>query len=167
MCSSDLSPAARSRSPDTRAPCQRSRSPDARAPCQRSRSPSAQPHRPPLSRTWAEVVRHSSLRSMAPRSPSAGCCEEFNVNTNLNSVFQSQFALLRMELHRPIADSIEEASRPLREEVAALKLLLARAGDALKPVVACDPGGLGLAPDRKSTRLNSSHITRSRMPSSA
>ena len=26
---------------------------------------------------------------------------------------------------------------------------------------------MGLAPDRKSTRLNSSHITRSRMPSSA
>ena len=28
-------------------------------------------------------------------------------------------------------------------------------------------GGLGLPGDRKSTRLNSSHITRSRMPSSA
>ena len=44
-------------------------------------------------------------------------------------------------------------------------------GIAVKPLYttedAGDPGLPGFAPDRKSTRLNSSHSTLSRMPSSA
>ena len=48
------------------------------------------------------------------------CCGEFS-----DSVFQSHFALLRLELCQLVADRVEEASRPLREEVVTLKLLLA------------------------------------------
>jgi hypothetical protein len=59
----------------------------------------------------------------------------------LESLLQCQFALLRMELSQLVADRIEEASRPLREEVASLKLLLARAGDSLELSDACAPSG--------------------------
>lgn len=126
------SPAARSRSPDARA-----HSPDARAPCQRSRLPSAQPRCP--SSSLAEVVCHSSLCPAVQPRPSPGCCEEFS-----DSTFQSRFALLRLELCQLVADRIEEVSRPLREEVATLKLLLAGVDGPSHPAKACDSDGLGL-----------------------
>jgi hypothetical protein len=82
-----------SRSSDTRA-CP----PDAPAPCQRSRSPSVRPSRPSLSRSWAEVVCHSPLNAaVSPRS-SPRCCEEFSVNTSLDSLIQSHVALMHMQL---------------------------------------------------------------------
>ena len=46
-----------------------------------------------------------------------------------------------MELAQFVANSVEEASRPLREEVASLKLLLARVGVSLEPADACSSGG--------------------------
>lgn len=84
---------------------------------------------------------HSSLRAAVQPRPSPRCCEEFD-----DSVFQSHFALLRMEIRQLVVDCIEEASRPLREEVAALKLLLARVGDSLQPTEECASGGVGLTP---------------------
>jgi hypothetical protein len=56
---------------------------------------------------------------------------------------------MRMELLQLVDVRVEEASRPLREEVAALKLLLARVGDSLE-------GGLGLTPMQASFPLDSS-----------
>jgi hypothetical protein len=70
----------------------------------------------------------------------------FNVNGILDSLFQSQFALMRMELLQLVDVHVEEASRPLREDVAALKLLLSRIGDSLDLLEACTSSGLGLAP---------------------
>ena len=52
----------------------------------------------------------------------------------------------------------------MRREYEMTKEQLDRILEASKPVVYMVIGGI---PDRKSTRLNSSHITRSRMPSSA
>ena len=46
---------------------------------------------------------------------------------------------------------VEEASRPLREEVAALKLVLARVGDSLESTEACTSGGLGIAPTEEAS----------------
>ena len=50
-----------------------------------------------------------------------------------------------------------------------LKDILKQAHDKIKGVHAAktEAGSLGKDPDRKSTRLNSSHIPLSRMPSSA
>jgi hypothetical protein len=45
-----------------------------------------------------------------------------------------------MELLQLVDVRVEEASRPLREEVAALKLMLARVGDSLEPTEACTYG---------------------------
>jgi hypothetical protein len=73
----------------------------------------------------------------------------------LDSVFKSQFALLRMELLQLVANHIEEVSRPLRDEVAALKLLLARIGDSLGSLEACTSRGLGLTPSLASFPLDS------------
>ena len=42
-----------------------------------------------------------------------------------------------------------------------------RVGEAHEPVFHAELDGIGLGVDRKSTRLNSSHHTTSRMPSSA
>jgi hypothetical protein len=50
---------------------------------------------------------------------------------------------------------VEEVSHPLREEVAALKLLLARAGDSLEPTEACTSGVLGIALAQASLPLDS------------
>jgi hypothetical protein len=50
----------------------------------------------------------------------------------LDSLLQSQVALMRMELLQLVDVHIEEACRPLREEVATLKLLLVRVGDSLE-----------------------------------
>jgi hypothetical protein len=102
-------PAARSCSLDTRA-C----STDAHAPRQQSRSPSAQPRRPLLSRSWAEVVGHSSVLAVVPPIPSPRCCEEFSVNTSLDSLFQSQIALIRMELLQLVDVRVEEVCRLIR-----------------------------------------------------
>jgi hypothetical protein len=88
-----LFPAARSRSPDTRA-----RSPDVRSPCQQIHSVCAQPRRSSASRSWAEVVCHSSLRAATPPGLSPRGCEEFNVNACLESLVQSHVALMRMQL---------------------------------------------------------------------
>jgi hypothetical protein len=60
-----------------------------------------------------------------------------------------------MELLQLIDVRVEEASRPLREEVATLKLLLARAGDSVEPTEECTSGGLGVAPKRASIPLES------------
>jgi hypothetical protein len=68
-------------------------------------------------------VRHSSLHAAVPPRPSLRCCDDFNVNARLDSFFESQVALMRMELLQLVDVRMEEASRPLREEVATLKLL--------------------------------------------
>ena len=44
---------------------------------------------------------------------------------------------------------------------------LAAAGQKIWQILPLSPTGYGDSPDRKSTRLNSSHKTESRMPSSA
>jgi hypothetical protein len=88
----------------------------------------ALPPRPSPTQTWADVVRHSSSPAAVTPRPSPRCCEESNVNGRLDSLFQSQVALMRMELLQLVDVRVEEASRPLREEVAALKLLLAHVG---------------------------------------
>lgn len=128
------------------------RSPVASAHCQRSHSPSAQPRRPSSPRSWVEVVDHSAV---APR-PSPTSCEQFKINATLDSLFQSQVALMRMELLQLVDVRVEETSRPLREEVAALKLLLACAGVSVEPTEACPSVGLGLAKAQASVALDSS-----------
>jgi hypothetical protein len=50
---------------------------------------------------------------------------------------------MRMELLQLIKVCVEEASRPLYEEVAALKLLLERVGDSLESSEGFTHGGLG------------------------
>jgi hypothetical protein len=91
-------------------------------------------------------VRHSLLRATVPSRSSPRCGEEFSGNASLDSLLQSQIALMRMELHQLVDVHVEEACRPLRKEVATLKLLLARVGDSLDPTEACTSGGPGLAP---------------------
>uniref|UniRef100_A0ACD5VXY3 Uncharacterized protein n=1 Tax=Avena sativa TaxID=4498 RepID=A0ACD5VXY3_AVESA len=134
----------------TRAP-----SPVARAPCQQSCSPFAQPRRPSSPRSWAEIVGHSSVIDVVPPSPSTSCCEQFKVNAALDSLFQSQVTLMRMELLQLVDVRIEEVCRPLREEVAALKLLVRGAG-SLEPMEACPFDGLVHAGAQDSTVLDSS-----------
>jgi hypothetical protein len=63
----------------------------------------------------------------------------------LDSLFQSKVALMRLELLQLVDVRVEEASRPLREELAALNLLLARAGDSSEPMKACTSCGPELA----------------------
>jgi hypothetical protein len=123
---------------------------DACSPCQRSRSLSVQPRRPSSSRSWAGIVHHSSLPAAVPPRPSPRCCEEVNVSGTSDSLFQSQVALVRMELLQLVDARVEEPSRPFREEVVALKLLLARVGDSLELT-----GGLGHAPVQASFPLDS------------
>ena len=108
---------------------------------------------------------HSSLRAAKPPRPSPRGCAEFNVNANLDSVFQSQFALLRMEFLQLVAVRIEEVARPLREEVATLKLLLAHVGVSLEPAKSCASRGLELAPaspldsiEQKSSVVEVEHL---------
>jgi hypothetical protein len=60
-----------------------------------------------------------------------------------------------MELLQLVANHIEEVSRPLRDEVASLKLLLVRIGDSLGSSEACTSCGLGLAPSLASFPLDS------------
>jgi hypothetical protein len=72
-------------------PTGRSRSPNASAPFQWSRYP----HRPSVSRSWAEVVGRSSPAAKSQPRPSPKCCEEFNVNDSFDSNMQCQFACLR------------------------------------------------------------------------
>jgi hypothetical protein len=91
-------------------------------------------------------VCHSSLRAAVPPRPSPRGCEEFSVSTGLDTLFQSKVALMRMELLQLVDVRVEEASRPLREEVATLKLLLAHAGVSLEPAQTRTADGLGLAP---------------------
>jgi hypothetical protein len=62
---------------------------------------------------------------------------------------------MRLELIQLIDVRVEEVSRPLREEVAALKLLLARVGDSLEPTEACTSVGLELAHVQASFPLDS------------
>jgi hypothetical protein len=50
-----------------------------------------------------------------------------------------------MELAQLVAIHVEEVSRPLREEVASLKLLLARVGVSLEPTEACSTSGHDVA----------------------
>ena len=56
---------------------------------------------------------------------------------------------------------------PFEQVLCASPAYLERRGTPLKPHDLEDHDGLFFKPDRKSTRLNSSHITPSRMPSSA
>jgi hypothetical protein len=74
----------------------------------------------------------------------------------MDSRFQSQVALMRMELLQLVDVRVEEASRPLREEVAALKLLLERVDVSLEPVEARPSDGLGLAKAQAPVALDSS-----------
>jgi hypothetical protein len=53
---------------------------------------------------------------------------------------------MRLELLQLVEARVEEASRPLREEVATLKLLLAHVGDSLESSKACTSSGMGIAP---------------------
>jgi hypothetical protein len=46
-----------------------------------------------------------------------------------------------LELTQLVALRVEEASRPLREEVASPKLLFARVCHSLEPMEACSSGG--------------------------
>jgi hypothetical protein len=50
----------------------------------------------------------------------------------LDSALQSQFALLRTELLQVVSNRIEEVARPLHEEVAKFKLLLACATESVE-----------------------------------
>lgn len=143
------------RFPAARSPNACARSPDARAPCQRSRSPSAQPRHPSASRSWVEVVCRSSSTATSPPRPSPRCCEEFNVDASVESRLQCQFALLRLELVQLVSNHVEDVSRPLREEVASLKLLLARVGVPLEQIEACSSGGKDLATVQASFPLGS------------
>lgn len=84
-----------------------------------------------MTRSWAEVVGCPSLRvTVPPRSPS-GCCKGSNANIGLDPALQSQFALLRTEILQLVAVRIEEVARPLREEAAKFKLLLARVTESM------------------------------------
>jgi hypothetical protein len=60
-----------------------------------------------------------------------------------------------MQLLQLVDARVEEASRPLRDEVAALKLLLARVGVSLEPTGACTYGDTGLALAQASLPLDS------------
>jgi hypothetical protein len=53
---------------------------------------------------------------------------------------------MRVELLQLVDVRVEAASHPLREELATLKLLLARVGDSSEPTKACNYGGPELAP---------------------
>jgi hypothetical protein len=83
---------------------------------------------------------HSSLCAAVPPRPSSRCCEE----SNDIAILDSQFALMRMELLQLVDVHVKEASRPLHEEVAMLKLLLARIGVPLELTESCTFVGLGL-----------------------
>jgi hypothetical protein len=62
-----------------------------------------------------------------------------------------------MEILKLVNVHIEEASRPLREEVANFKLLLACLGDSLESLKACTRGGLGLISMPASLPLDSTN----------
>jgi hypothetical protein len=62
---------------------------------------------------------------------------------------------MRMQLLQLVDVRVEEVSRPLREEVAALKLLLVRAGDSLEPTEACTSGVIGISLAQASLLLDS------------
>jgi hypothetical protein len=86
----------------------------------------------------------------------------------LDSLVQSHVALMRMQLLQLVDVRVEETTRPLREEVAALKLLFAHVGDSLEPSEACTSGDLGLAPmqalflldsiEQKSSMVKEEHL---------
>jgi hypothetical protein len=75
---------------------------------------------------------------------------------------------MRLELLQLVDVRVEEASRPLREELATLKLLLARAGDSSEPTKACTSSGPQLAPaealflhdstEQKSSMVEEDHL---------
>jgi hypothetical protein len=100
-------------------------------------------------------VCQSSLPAASPTRASPRPCEEFGGNACFDSHLQCQFALLRLELAQLVANRVEEASRPLREEVASLKLLLARVGVPLEPTEVCSSGGQDLAIVQTSLPLSS------------
>jgi hypothetical protein len=60
-----------------------------------------------------------------------------------------------LELAQLVANRVEEASRPLREEVASLKLLLARVGVTSEPMEVCSSGGQELATVQASFPVSS------------
>jgi hypothetical protein len=60
---------------------------------------------------------------------------------------------MRIELLQLIYVRVEEACHSLREEVATLKLLLARVGDSLESSKACTSDGPGLTPCRLHFRM--------------
>jgi hypothetical protein len=60
-----------------------------------------------------------------------------------------------LELAQLVANRVEEVSRPLREEVASLKMLLAHAGVSLEPTEACSSDGQELAAVKASLPLSS------------
>jgi hypothetical protein len=57
------------------------------------------------------------------------------------SSLQCDLALMCMKLTQLVAIHIEEVSRPIREEMTSLKLLLARIGVYLGLTEACSTGG--------------------------
>jgi hypothetical protein len=64
-----------------------------------------------------------------------------------------------MELSQLVANRVEEALRPLREEVESLKLLLAHDGVSLEPIEACSSGGLELgSAEMKSSLVEEEHL---------
>jgi precorrin-6B methylase 1 len=58
-----------------------------------------------------------------------------------------------MECSQLVVNRVEDASRPLREEVASLNLLLARIGMSLEPMEVCSSGGKKLATVQASLLL--------------
>jgi hypothetical protein len=113
------------------------RSPVGHSPSSRSRSPSAGP-RHAQSRTWAGVVHQSS--------PLPGGGRDASASVVLDSDLQAQFASLRMELLQLVADRIEEITRPLRDEAAAIKLSLARVAESWERVEAASTRDVGCPP---------------------
>jgi hypothetical protein len=63
-----------------------------------------------------------------------------------------------MELSQLVANRVEEALRPLRDEVESLKLLLAHDGVSLEPIEASSSGGLELATAHVSFPLGSAEM---------
>lgn len=98
----------------------------------------------------------SSAITVVPPRPSPRCCGQFKVSATLDSLFQSQVVLMRMELVQLVNASIEKATCSLREEVAALRLLLARGAVSLEPTEVCPSDGMGLAKAQDSVAFASS-----------
>uniref|UniRef100_A0ACD5YJ52 Uncharacterized protein n=1 Tax=Avena sativa TaxID=4498 RepID=A0ACD5YJ52_AVESA len=101
------------------------------------------------------VTRAPSPVACAPCQQSRSPFAQPRRPSSPRSWAESQVALMRMELLQLVDVRIEDVCRPLREEVAALKLLVRGAG-SLEPMEACPSDGLVHAEAQDSTVLDSS-----------